>query len=79
MMNPKKASTCLRTAYDLLNMMQRLKLQPTDEVRSSRLFLLFMVGSLKDFVLSVFYFCLLGLLPCDDAAVWCIQHPCFGS
>lgn len=33
MMNPRKASTCLRTAYDLLNMMQRLKLQPTDEVR----------------------------------------------
>ncbi|XP_034241706.1 DENN domain-containing protein Crag isoform X3 [Thrips palmi] len=32
MMNPRKASTCLRTAYDLLNMMQRLKLQPTDEV-----------------------------------------------
>lgn len=32
MMNPKKASTRLRTAYDLLNMMQRMKLQPTDEV-----------------------------------------------
>ncbi|KAE8753068.1 hypothetical protein FOCC_FOCC000413 [Frankliniella occidentalis] len=32
MMNPRKASTCLRTAYDLLNMMQRMKLQPSDEV-----------------------------------------------
>lgn len=94
MMNPRKASTCLRTAYDLLNMMQRIKLLPTDEVS---FFPSFKANSAifvpRSFILDTSVSILLhtrcneirdnyvvtGLLQSDDAALWSVQYSCTSS